>query len=229
MATDALNISQQLLTDVRYGIDVMPLLESLENIPATELAATLDTDEKRKAFWINIYNSSVQYALKENKERYQHKWSFYGNKIIAIAGEQLSPNEIEHGILRRSQWIYGLGYVAKWFPGAFEKTMRVGKFDPRIHFALNCGAHSCPPILFYDSKNIHKQLENATKSFLQNSTRIENNHLLISKLFLYYRGDFGSREEVLKLLTKYEALPNKSFSKVRYDQYNWTLSLNNFG
>jgi len=226
MPTDALNISRQLLTDVRYGRDVRPLLESLETIPANELAAALDADEKRKAFWINIYNSAVQHALKENKDRYKHRWSFYGKKIIKVAGAQLSPNDIEHGILRRSQWIYGFGYVAKWFPSAFEKIMRVGKFDPRIHFALNCGAQSCPPILFYDSENLHEQLEIATKSFLQNTTRIENNYLLISRLFLYYGGDFGSREDVLKLLAKYEALPDKSFFEIRYDHYNWELRLN---
>jgi hypothetical protein len=26
--------------------------------------------------------------------------------------------------------------------------------DPRMHFALNCGARGCPPIQIYDSENV---------------------------------------------------------------------------
>jgi len=37
--------------------------------------------------------------------------AFYGKKRIVIAGKLLSLNAIEHGILRKSQWIYGQGNV----------------------------------------------------------------------------------------------------------------------
>ena len=32
--------------------------------------------------------------------------------------------------------------------------LKIYKVDPRIHFALNCGARSCPPIRIYNSKNL---------------------------------------------------------------------------
>ena len=38
--------------------------------------------------------------------------------------------------------------------------------DPRIRFALNCGATSCPPIRVYASPNLNSQLDRATTSFL---------------------------------------------------------------
>ena len=41
--------------------------------------------------------------------------------------------------------------------------------DPRIHFALNCGAESCPPISVYSVDNadlLNKQLETAAQCFV---------------------------------------------------------------
>ena len=38
--------------------------------------------------------------------------------------------------------------------------------DPRIHFALNCGAKSCPPIRVYSPPNLDSQLNRAAASFL---------------------------------------------------------------
>ena len=38
--------------------------------------------------------------------------------------------------------------------------------DPRIHFALNCGAKSCPPIRVYSTPNLDSQLNRASASFL---------------------------------------------------------------
>lgn len=38
--------------------------------------------------------------------------------------------------------------------------------DPRIHFTLNCGAESCPPIGVYDADKLENQLARATKGFI---------------------------------------------------------------
>ena len=40
--------------------------------------------------------------------------------------------------------------------------MAVDVIDFRIHFALNCGAKSCPPIAFYSYDKINDQLDLAT-------------------------------------------------------------------
>ncbi|MFZ8458418.1 DUF547 domain-containing protein, partial [Staphylococcus aureus] len=86
-----------------------------------------------------------------------------------------SYDDIEHGILRKSSIKWSLGYAKKWFPSTKEKLLRVNKVDYRIHFALNCGAKSCPPIAFYDDAKLDAQLDIATKAYLIGSVTYDSN------------------------------------------------------
>jgi len=99
------------------------------------------------------------------------------------------------------------------------------KLDKRIHFALNCGAESCPPILYYTPKDIERQLEQATKSFL-NSNEIEyfpeKNEIHISKIFFWYKGDFNGSKGVLQFFRDYKIIPEDANPKIVYKEYNWT-------
>ena len=73
--------------------------------------------------------------------------------------------------------------------------------DPRIHFALNCGARSCPQIAIYSSTNLEKALNMATTSYCNAEVDIilENAEVRLSKIFLWYKTDFGRSEtEVLR-------------------------------
>ncbi len=75
--------------------------------------------------------------------------------------------------------------------------------DPRIHFALNYGARSCPQIAIYSSANLEKTLNMATSSYCNSESIILPNQteIIISKLFLWYKNDFGrSDTEVLRLI-----------------------------
>ncbi|CAF4514885.1 unnamed protein product, partial [Rotaria magnacalcarata] len=67
---------------------------------------------------------------------------------------------------------------------------------------LNCGARSCPQISIYSSSNIEKALNMATTSYCNSEIDIilENCEIRLSKLFLWYRNDFGRSEiDVLRL------------------------------
>ena len=63
----------------------------------------------------------------------------------------------------------------------------VVNLDPRIHFALNCGANSCPPIGVYSGKSLKRQLEMASQSFLGSSTVVNHDTatVTLSKLLLW--------------------------------------------
>ena len=150
--------------------------------------------------------------------------AFYGKKRIVIAGKLLSLNAIEHGILRKSQWIYGQGNVRKWFPGKFEKQNRVEALDVRVHFALNCGAQSCPTILFYEVAHYETQIEEATKGFLVQTSSVKYEVLELSKLFYYYSGDFGSKKEKIAFVKKNTNLPGlEAIKKIKYSPYDWPI------
>ena len=221
-----ISLSQNYLSAVRYQEEVDSLLTELRTLPTERLFSELNTDRKKKVFWINIYNATVQHALKKDSSAYEHRLTFYGEKRIIIAGEHLSLNDIEHGILRKSQWIYGLGKVRKWFPSDFEKGQRLDSLDARVHFALNCGAKSCPPILFYRLESFEQEIEAATKGFLSENTVLYKETLVLSKLFLYYSGDFGSKQDKIDFAKKYAGLGNlEQVKRIDYAEYDWSLAL----
>ena len=141
-------LSQNLLYNVKMGADTRPQLDSLAIVSPQVLVDELQTEDEKLAFWLNVYNAYIQIKLKENSGQYVKRSQFFSTKSIVIAGQKLSLDAIEHGILRHSKTKLSLGYFTKWFPNTFEKTHRLKAVDYRIHFALNCGAASCPPIAF---------------------------------------------------------------------------------
>jgi len=100
----------------------------------------------------------------------------------------------------------------------------VQELDARIHFALNCGAESCPPIAFYEVENIDAQLELATTGFLQGSTKydLDNNEVTVSRILSWYRGDFGGKKGIVTWLQKYKVIGDKVNPKVKFAPYNWS-------
>ena len=139
---DYLKVSSDWLYAVRIGERGDSLQKILSAADEQALKATLNEDDKRKAFWINVYNATTQSVLKADPARYKKRNAFFKAKLVTIAGHKTSLDEIEHGILRRSKCKLSLGYFNKIFKSRFEKALRVGKLDYRIHFALNCGARS---------------------------------------------------------------------------------------
>jgi hypothetical protein len=221
-----IELSQNYLSAVRYDEKLEPYLTALAASSEQKLLDQLNTDTKKKIFWINIYNATVQMALKEDTSQYKKRMAFYGKKRLEVAGKVLSLNDIEHGLLRKSQWIYGLGRVRKWFPGQFERRHRVESLDIRIHFALNCGAKSCPPIFFYREDQFEAQLNQATKGFLSETSFVDGKTLILSKLFFYYSGDFGSKRNKIKLVQEFTDLNLEGVKKISYADYDWTMQLN---
>ena len=177
-----------------------------------------------KCFWINIYNSLIVHAITVRgpaKDLLQRlRW--FGDISYVIGGCKFSANDIEHGILRAnapspaSFWsIVGLKNCAP--PTFSQKDPRVKfaarKVDPRIHFALNCGASSCPPIKVYSSINLEEQLDAAAEAFcLEEVQFIEGqNELLLSSIFKWYGTDFGaSKSDLISFLSKYSSQGNLS-------------------
>jgi len=76
------------------------------------------------------------------------------------------------------------------------------KVEPRIHFALVCGARSCPPIKCYSEKEVGQELDLATEAFLEDDSNLAinktKNKVYISMILKWYSVDFGEdTKEVL--------------------------------
>ncbi len=221
--------SQSLLLAAKTGEPTDSFVKAFEQMPVT-LLDQLVSDTEKMAFWINIYNAYTQIILQKDPERYKKRSRFFGSRQINIGGKRLSLDDIEHGILRRSRIKWSLGYVSKPFPGRFEKKHRVQQLDQRLHFALNCGAKSCPPVAFYDPIKLDKQLNQATTSYLkgESSYDAEKNTIDLPAIMGWFRRDFGGKKGMRALLKKQGIVPADKSPAIRFKQYDWKLFLNNY-
>ncbi|RYY70320.1 MAG: DUF547 domain-containing protein [Chitinophagaceae bacterium] len=223
-------LSEQFIYAAKSGAETSGLLEKLKLLSYQDLQNSLHNDADKKAFWINIYNGSTQYALKSNPEKYSKRSKFFKAKQISIAGKTFSLDEIEHDILRRNKVKWSLGYFNKLFPGKKAKTLREDKLDYRIHFALNCGARSCPPIAFYKSENIDQQLDVATRAYLTGEATYDaaKNRLYLPAIMGWFRRDFKGKRNMLILAKKYGIVPQNKQPSISFKKYDWNLFLNNY-
>jgi hypothetical protein len=222
----ATEMAQQFLEGMRYGDPAEEQLKRLEMLTPEKLEKDLPNDDYKKAFWINLYNATVQYLLLEDSTRYENRDKFFQTRWIKVAGVDMSLDEMEHGILRRSEIKYGLGYVKNPFVSDFIKRHQVEVKDSRIHFALNCGAGSCPPISFYSPENINEELDLSVMGFLKATTSVEGNTVYVTRLFQWFKGDFGSDECIIKFLKRYDALARgQNPKKIEYLEYDWKLAI----
>jgi hypothetical protein len=224
-----INLSQQLLYAVKTGSSTEQLLLQVQQLEEATLLQQLNTDDTKKTFWLNIYNAYVQLALQHNPGLYSNRHTFYGKKFIGIACQSINLDMIEHGILRRSRHKWSLGYFGKPFPSLFEKKLRVNTIDCRIHFALNCGAKSCPPIAFYDPTRIAQQLNLAAASYLGTEAEYiaEENKVLLPALMSWFRADFGGKSGMKKILLQHNIIPPGADRSLRiaFKKYDWSLAL----
>lgn len=194
------------------------------------LLAELDTEDKGKAFWLNLYNAFTQFALRKDPDKYRNRNKFFKSTQFVVAGKELSLDDMEHGILRHSKIKWSLGYLGKWFPSAFEKKFRLKKADYRIHFALNCGAKSCPPIAFYKPEQLDKQLDLATRTYLKNDAAYssEKNQVELPVLMSWFRADFGGKKGIYRILRDLKIIPADRKPGMKFRKYDWSLYLENF-
>ncbi len=224
------DLSAKLLENLKANKSVKDIQDKLENATEEDLIKGLPTDDNKKAFWINVYNGYIIAILKKDKSQFDDRSAFFGKKQIKIAGETLSFDDIENGMIRKSQYKFGLGYIRKVLPSAFERHLRVDNRDFRIHFALNCGAKSCPPVRVYKPEGLYNQLENAAKIYLTDHTKYskDKNEAESSVLMSYFRGDFGGKGGQKKILKSFKLIPEDSNPTITYGKYDWSLDIDNF-
>lgn len=224
--TDNIQLSEELLFAVKLNKDTYKLKNKLRNCSFKNLKKELYTDDLKKTFWINIYNA---YFLILKKEFNYSKPDIYRKKLFKIANRKFSLDDVEHGILRKYRYKYSLGFFQNIFYSSLIKRLAVDVIDYRIHFALNCGAKSCPPIAFYKAKQINTQLNIATQSFLESETEYYDTlkEIHITSLFKWYLMDFNGKKGIQQI---YKEQVNKNIEdyKIVYKDYCWEEDLNNF-
>lgn len=160
---------------------------------------------KKLAYWINAYNAYTidmitnNYPLKSITDLEGGKpWD---KTFIKLNGKTLSLNNIENDIIR--------------------PTFK----DARIHFAVNCAAKSCPPLMnkAWTEGNIQTELDTRTRTFINNTAynTISGGTAKISKIFEWYAVDFGNLNDYL---AKYSKTEVTGATKISYNEYDWSLN-----
>ncbi|MEO0734050.1 MAG: DUF547 domain-containing protein, partial [Bacteroidota bacterium] len=156
------------------------------------------------AYWINAYNAFTikrilrDYPIKSIMDLDGGKpWDV---KWIELGGSTYSLNQIEHEIIRPR----------------FN--------EPRIHFAVNCAAASCPPLpnRAFTAENLNSLLQKSTRSFINNPRYNQTKDgIKISKIFDWYGEDFGN---LRSYLNKYLTEPLAAAEKIGFKEYDWALN-----
>lgn len=224
--TNILSISEKLLLAVKMQEETLLFEKMLAEIHLEELQKQLSSDEAKKVFWINCYNAFYQLLAKKEQ---LNRNRIFKTKIISIANLKLSLDDIEHGILRKYRWKLSFGYLPNIFATKVIKSLAVKKLDYRIHFALNCGAKSCPPIAFYTLENLDKQLNDAMYSFLFSETIIDekNKKIITSRLLHWYQGDFGGKLAIKSIMQNILKIKLEKY-KLSFTEYDYNTKLKNF-
>ncbi len=160
---------------------------------------------KKMAYWINAYNAFTIKLILKNYPLQSiidlDGGKTWDKKWIKLGDETYSLNNIENDILRPQ----------------FK--------DARIHFAVNCAAKSCPPILnkAWTASNLNLFFERQTKAFINNKqfNKITENTIEVSKIFEWYAQDFGN---LIEYLNKYSSTKIDANAKISYKEYDWKLN-----
>ena len=164
----------------------------------------VEDQHEQIATLINLYNLLVIQKIARNFpiQSPMDVPNFFDDKIVNLGGADYSLNEIENDLIR--------------------DTFK----DPRIHFALVCGAISCPPIkkFAYKGEALEEQLNQVTKSALNDPEFIwvENKTLQLSQIFNWYKVDFP--KDQIEWINQYREDPISKNIDIKYYNYNWSIN-----
>ena len=193
---------------------------------------SLDRREARLAFWINVYNAMVFHAVVvlDVKRSVREVRGFFRRVAYRVGEHLLTADDVEHGILRANA-PPGLLRRRPFGAGDARSALTVRPVDPRIHFAITCGAQSCPPIGVYKASAIEAQLELAARNFLNQEVAVDaRGCVTCSRILSWYAQDFAAAGGLGPLLSRYldagpvrAAVEQRARPCDRYRVYDWAL------
>ncbi len=191
-------------------------------------------EAERTAFWINLYNAALLHELCRRPRSgtlIRHR-SLFRRCGYRVGGEEYTLDVIEHGLLRTNRRPpYGLRPLLRG--GDPRLKAAPGRLDPRVHFALNCGARSCPPLRSYSAERLGEELESARRAYLAAEAGLDRERatLTLPGLVKLYRRDFGPVADQIDLVRDVLApadagwlRENRERLRVRYGRFDWTMA-----
>jgi hypothetical protein len=176
-----------------YGL----IAEQLRYVDVANLEHDIVSLDERRALYLNLYNALVIHGhiALGNPKTPEERTSFFTKTAYDVGDEGWTLDVIEHGFLRCNRKKPFATKPVVDPADARVKHAMPEPVDPRIHFALNCGAKSCPPIRFYSTEKLNDQLEMAAKGFFKDDSNIlilpTDKKVKMTKLLEWYGSDFA--------------------------------------
>lgn len=189
-----------------------------------------DMDEKTKlAFGINLYNLMIIHAFVKVgiPVGAAQRNIFFGKVSYSVGGDILSFSALENGVLRaNARAPYALSSPFSREDPRLRLVMT--KADPRIHFGLNCGASSCPPIKKFTATAIDEELRVVAQSFCEQDDNVrideEAYEIHLNMILSWYSKDFApSTAELPKKMIEYLRGEKKEILQRMIDNANKTI------
>jgi hypothetical protein len=177
---------------------------------------SLPTAQAQLAHHINAYNALsmfnvIDLGIPQSNASLISRYRFFIGRKHLIAGQYLSLYDYENKIIRK------LG-------------------EPRIHWALNCSALSCPvlPREPFEAARLQEQLERESRKFF---SEVRNLHVdqatrtvHLSEIFSFFPEDFApppepiSNARLIDYANRYSPTPLDSSYTLRFIPYDWTIA-----
>ncbi len=200
-------------------------------LPAVDLGGLAGRAD-RLAFWINIYNALVFHGVVALGVRrtVREVRGFFARVAYRVGGVVLSADDVEHGVLRGNAR-HGLLRRRPFAAGDARLALAVQSVDPRIHFAITCGARSCPPIGVYRAAALEQQLDLAARNFLNQEVALDaRGCVTCSRILEWYADDFAAAGGIGALLLRHldegplrAAIGGRARPCDAYRAYDWAL------
>lgn len=174
-------------------------------------AGLINNLNERLAHYINSYNALSMYNVIKSGIPKSHAGSakirfFYLRKHL-IGGKELSLYDYENDVIRQLK-------------------------EPRVHFALNCSALSCPvlPRTPFTGDDLEEELNRETRKFFAETRNLRvdrtNKTVYVSELLDFYSEDFlsAATPTLIAYINQYapEKIPD-DFS-LEFMPYDWTVA-----
>jgi len=198
--------------------------------------ATLDP-QCRKSFVINMYNTIIPHAFTKVgiPTTDLARVAFFDGVIYNFAELAYSLNDLENGILRGNR--SAPFHLRKPFSKDDPRKECALQADHRIHFALNCGAKSCPPVKWFTTDALDEELRIVAMAWVEQDENVRvdtvSRTLLLSKICKWYSEDFGENKKQIcaallqhsrgKKREQMESLLEGNFS-LKHMNYDWSTN-----
>lgn len=194
-----------------------------------ESTLTAARRDEQLTFWINAYNACMLRLVADNYpirkrggllSRLKNTlagrpansvWQIpdvFTDRHCTIAGAERSQDDIEHAVIRP------MG-------------------EPRIHFAVNCAARSCPVLWpeAYEAARLDEQLDRAVARLVASPDHfaLDGSTFRLNKVLDWFKDDFGGEEGLRAFFQPYltpdrAAVLADPSTTIEFFEYDWTLN-----